>query len=309
MSNENAHSGIHMLRAVMAAIILANLVSCYGQVEWFFRDQHLPLIGAIGAAVSLESIALALSAMAHHAMIAGDSSWSLAGGSRGMSLVAGLINLSHYSPQGITHPSTLGIVFGLLSSSSGFMWGAYAKRQARDRFIEEGVIGKRTVRVGMPMWILYPKVALERMRIGVFYGENRLSEVRRLAETKRIDDEAKKAVKREAAEAIERQKKLELESREQSEQRERERIERERIDAENEARELETTIHDALESSASQAEQIRVALKYADSTVPSAIVAWLAQRGYNGITSANVRTVKNRERNTGELEMIDLHAV
>ena len=115
-----------------------------------------------------------------------------------MSLTAGLINLSHYSPRGIMHPSTLGIVFGLLSSSSAFLWGAYARRIARDKFLEQGVIEKRTVKVGMPMWVLYPRDALERLRVGVWHGENRLAEVRRLVEEKRIVREAEREREREA---------------------------------------------------------------------------------------------------------------
>jgi hypothetical protein len=276
-SAESAASGLHMLRAVMAAIILANVVSCYGQVEWFWRDQHLVLIGAIGAAVSLESIALALSAMAHHAMIAGDSSWSLAGGSRGMSLIAGLINLSHYSPHGITHPTTLGIVFGLLSSSSGFMWGAYAKRQARDKFIEEGVIGKRTVRVGLPMWALYPSEALERLRVGVYFGENRLAEVRRLVEEKR----AVKEIEAKAETGDERALREEAE------------IIAELLDA------------------TSKAERVRIAIRRNPALSPAGIVAWLGDRGYDNVDPADraaseratayVRNVKSVEsRRTAE---------
>jgi hypothetical protein len=185
MKENESNSGRYMLHAVTAAIVLVNVISIYGQVQWFWRDEHLPLIGAIGTAISLESIALALSAMAHHAMISGDSAWTLALGSRGMSIVAGGINLSHYSPYGITHPSTLGIVFGLLSSSSGFLWGALAKRQARDKFMEQGIIERRTVKIGMPMWVLYPHEALERLKTGVWHGENRVAEVRRLVEEKR----------------------------------------------------------------------------------------------------------------------------
>jgi hypothetical protein len=59
-------------------------------------------------------------------------------------------------------------------------------------------------------------------------------------------------------------------------------------------------IRNTLGSSASQAELIRVALRYAGTTVPNEIVAWLSARGYKGITSANVRTVKNRTRNASE---------
>lgn len=263
MSNDNSEkdSGRYMLRAVMAAIILANVVSAYGQVQWFWRDEHLPLIGAIGAAVSLESIALALSAMAHHAMLAGDSSWSLAGGSRGMSIIAGLINLSHYSPQGITHPSTLGIVFGLLSSSSGFMWGAYARRMARDKFMEQGVIERRTVKVGMPMWALYPKDALERLRVGVWHGENRLAEVRRLVEVKRLADEAKRA----------------------------------RDNAEREAEQESMT----LETAKSQADAIRIAVAHlGDDATNAAVVEWLSGASPRPwtVAPARVRQVRSDDQ-------------
>lgn len=258
MSNESdKDSGRHMLRAVMASIILVNIISVYGQVLWFFKDEHLPLIGAVGAAISLESIALALASMAHHAMLAGDSSWSLAGGSRGMSIIAGLLNLSHYSPHGITHPSTLGIVFGLLSSSSGFMWGAYARRMARDKFMEQGVIERRTVKVGMPMWALYPKDALERLRVGVWHGENRLSEVRRLV----------------------------------AEKRERETRERAVIDAEREAEQERMT----LETAKSQADAIRIAVAHlGDDATNAAVVEWLSAASPRPwkVSSARVRQVR-----------------
>jgi hypothetical protein len=262
-----------MLRAVTAAIVLTNLVSIYGQVQWFYRDEHLPLIGAIGAAVSLESIALALSAMAHHAMVAGDSSWSLAGGSRGMSLIAGLINLSHYSPHGIAHPSTLGIVFGLLSSSSGFMWGALAKRQARDKFLEQGIIEKRTVKIGLPMWVLHTHEAFDRLRTGVYFGENRLAEVRRLVEEKReaeriANDEAERIANDEAA--------------------------RERLAAdEAELPEVEaSTVRLALAATSSKADRVRVALRYAPVGEASTYVAWLAERGIADITPGYVRQIR-----------------
>lgn len=267
MSDETSNSGLRMLRAVTAAIILTNLVSIYGQVQWFYRDEHLLLPGAIGAAVSLESIALALSAMAHHAMVAGDSSWSLAGGSRGMSLVAGLINLSHYSPHGITHPSTLGIVFGLLSSSSGFMWGALAKRQARDKFLEQGVIERRTVKVGLPMWVLHTREAFDRLRTGVYYGENRLAEVRRLVEAKRADENAD--AEREAAAAAERER---------------------LADAAN-----PDTDRLALAALPSKAERVRYALRSAPVGEASTYVAWLTDRGVADVNAAYVRQIRSAE--------------
>jgi hypothetical protein len=281
MSNENTDSGLHMLRAVMAAIILANLVSIYGQVQWFAHDQHLPLIGAIGAAVSLESIALALSAMAHHAMVAGDSSWTLAGGSRGMSIVAGLINLSHYSPHGITHPSTLGIVFGLLSSSSGFMWGALARRIARDKFIEQGVIEKRTVKVGMALWVLHTGEAFDRLRTGVYYGENRLSEVRTLVEAKRAARNAASEAERIAAEAA---------AAAAAE------AERQAADEAAKPEREASTARLELEAATTKADRVRVALRHAPEGEASTYVAWLTEHGVTNVNAGYVRQIRASDR-------------
>ena len=269
-------------------IVLVNAVSVIGQVM-FWRD-HLPwpFIACLGFAIALESIAVYL---AYHASLAErsqDSAYKLRLASYAFGLTIGILNGSHFLNHGQLTAASIGM--GLLSASSPCLWSIQSRRASRDDLKAKGLIDDRSVRLGL-RWIFFPRASFSVFRLAVWNGENN-------PELAIRNYEHAEAAKREVAEAIENQKRLELESREQTVERERKQIESERINAENEARERETAIHNALESASSQAERIRVALRYADATVPSDVIAWLAERGYNGITPANVRTVKNRERNT-----------
>jgi hypothetical protein len=284
-----------------------------GQLFFLRAHQHTwPEISIIGLAATMESIALFLASEASEREKKGDSSFNVRMSSYAFGLFVGIINYSHYANPGF-RPTVFAVIFGSMSALSPWLWALYGRGQAREILIERGLIEPRGVKFAKIRWMLWPRETFGAMRLAAWSGERNPDDAIRTYEQAQ-------AVKHEAAEAIEHQRRLELESREQTEQREREQTEREQIDAVNAARKQETIIHNSLESAASQAERIRIAVKYADATTPNAIIAWLAERGYNGITSANVRTVRNRERETPEnasengsnapnTDRTDLHAV
>lgn len=295
-------------RAFFAAIPIVgcNVTAFTGQLFFLRAHQHTwPEISIVGLAATMESIALFLASEASEREKKGDASFNVRMASYGFGLFVGLINYSHYANPGFS-PTVFAIIFGSMSALSPWLWALYGRGQAREILMERGLIEPRGVKFAKIRWILWPKETFGAMRLAAWSGE-------RNPDTAIRDYEHAQLVKREAVEAIERQKKLELESREQIAQREREQTERARIDAENAKQEREAEIRNALESAPSQAEQIRVALQHAGSSIPRDIIAWLGERGYNGITPANIRTVKNREReheaNAPNADRTDLHAV
>jgi hypothetical protein len=157
-------------RLIIAAvpIILVNVIAFSGQLA-FLRD-HLswPLPGLIMFAAALESIALYLAFMSHEALMAEDASFRLRMGSYAVAFIVGLMNYSHYSPDG---PTFVGLATGLMSAASPALWGIYSRRNSRDALKAKGLIESRTVKFGGARWFWWPLRTFPVFRHAVWTGE------------------------------------------------------------------------------------------------------------------------------------------
>ena len=155
---------------VAVPIVLVNIVSVLGQYA-FLRD-HLPTWGVIGAilfASALESTAVFIAAMAHAALMNGDSAARLRYSSLAFGAVIGLMNGSHYLHNGqVTFPSA---ALFLCSASSPVLWGIFSRRQSRDALISQGLIEGHAVRLGANRWLLHPVKSFGVFSQAVWLGE------------------------------------------------------------------------------------------------------------------------------------------
>lgn len=158
------------IRIILAAIplVICNLIAFTGQLS-FIRDHlHWPLIGDIGFAAGLESIAVFLAFMAHDALMAEDSAFKLRLGAYGAALVAAGLNYSHYSPH--LSPTFAAVGTGLMSGASPFLWGTLSKRASRDSLMTKGLIEPRALQLGATRWAWHPVKSFRVMRAATWSG-------------------------------------------------------------------------------------------------------------------------------------------
>lgn len=170
---------------IFAAIPLigVNAVAIYGQYGYLQDHLSWPSIAIWGLAITIESIAIYLSYMAHQALIALDTSMRIRLSAIGFGLLAGFMNLSHYSPN--WHISVAGIATGTLSASSPFLWGVYSRRQSRDLLSEKGLIEPGAIRLGN-RWIVHPAWCIPVYRYAVWNGiRNPTDAIERYQETEK----------------------------------------------------------------------------------------------------------------------------
>jgi hypothetical protein len=168
-------TGINMQkRTIIAAIplVLVNIVAFAGQFG-FIRD-HIdwPLFGQIAFALSLESIALFLTYMAHEALMSEDSAYGLRILSYSFGAIIGIMNYSHYAGPGFK-PTFEAVATGLMSVSSPFLWGIYSRRNSRDALKAKGLIESRAVKLGGLRWLFWTRESFGVFRAAVWSGENR----------------------------------------------------------------------------------------------------------------------------------------
>ena len=154
-------------------LIGVNTVAIYGQYAFFRDHSNFPPAAAFGFAITVESIAIYLSYMAHKALLDLDTSFRLRLGSYVFGLIAGAMNLSHYSPR--WHITVIGIAAGILSASSPWLWGVYSRRQSRRLLAENGLIEPGAVRLGN-RWLVHPIWSVPIFRYAIWNGIRNPSE-------------------------------------------------------------------------------------------------------------------------------------
>jgi hypothetical protein len=158
-------------------LIGVNAVAMYGQYGYLHDHLPWPTLAVVGLAFTIESIAVYLAYMAHKAMLDLDSSLRLKLGAYLFGLLAGAMNLSHYSPH--WHISVAGIATGILSASSPWLWQIYSRRQSRRLMAEKGLIEPGAVRLGN-RWLVHPIWCVPVFRYAVWNGIRNPSEAIRL---------------------------------------------------------------------------------------------------------------------------------
>jgi Protein of unknown function (DUF2637) len=159
-------------RAIYAAIpvLLVNTCAFLGQLGYL--RTHLTawgLPGQILVALTLESIAIYLSAHAHLARLADDSAFRLQTAAYTLAAVIGAMNYSHWcAPR--WHPTPIAITFALMSTLSPWLWGIFSRRESRDALRAKGLIEGHAVRLGVSRWFWYPLRSMHVTRLAAWEG-------------------------------------------------------------------------------------------------------------------------------------------
>lgn len=151
-------------------LILVNLTAFSGQFGYIRDHVHWILPGQLMLSISIESIALFLTAMAHEALKSEDTAYGLRAMSYFAALIVAALNYSHYSVNG--KPTFLAIATGLCSLASPYLWGVYSRRVSRDSLRAKGLIESRAVRLGTLRWLFWPSRAFPVYRNAIWTGEN-----------------------------------------------------------------------------------------------------------------------------------------
>lgn len=148
------------VRVTLTAVplVICNLVAFTGQLSFIRDHMSWPLIGDLGFAAGIESIAIFLAFMAHDALMAEDSAFKLRMGSYGAALIAAGLNWSHYSAHG--HPTFAAVGTAVMSAASPFLWGIFSRRQSRDALMAKGLIEPHAARLGSARWLWHPVKSL-----------------------------------------------------------------------------------------------------------------------------------------------------
>src|ERR1017187_516616 len=110
-----------------SAIILVNLVSFAGLLTWAHRTlPSFQWIGQIAFSLALESVSVFLQHLAFHAEIKLMPSFRLKWSSKLWGLMVGILNATAFMNGG--RYTREGIAIGILSTSSPWLWQAYAKQ-------------------------------------------------------------------------------------------------------------------------------------------------------------------------------------
>jgi hypothetical protein len=165
-------------RAVYAAVpvLLVNACAFLGQLGYL--RTHLTawgLPGQILVALTLESIAIYLSAHAHLARLADDSAFRLQTAAYTLAAVIGAMNYSHWcAPH--WHPTPIAITFALMSTLSPWLWGIFSRRESRDALKAKGLIEGHAVRLGVSRWFWYPFRSMRVTKLAAWEGINNPAE-------------------------------------------------------------------------------------------------------------------------------------
>jgi hypothetical protein len=158
-------------RLIITAVplVICNLIAFTGQLAFIRDHMSWPLIGDIGLAAGLESIALFLTFMAADALMAEDSAFRLRIGSYFVAGIVAALNYSHYAVNG--KPTFAAVATGMMSFMSPILWGIYSRRNSRDALKAKGLIESRTVKFGGARWFWWPLRTFPVFRHAVWTGE------------------------------------------------------------------------------------------------------------------------------------------
>lgn len=165
MHPDSAEGRNKLLAVALPALILTNVIAVVGQFMFIRDDWHWPLYVAAPTALSIESVAVFLSALSHDAALQGDMAIGTRAGSYLIGALAGAAQLLHWGAS----PSSPGWVLAALSAASPWLWAAYTKRASRPVLKAAGDIPPRTAPFGS-RWLVYPRRTWGAWRLAVWEG-------------------------------------------------------------------------------------------------------------------------------------------
>jgi hypothetical protein len=150
-------------------LVLVNVVAVSGQYGFIKDHTTWPVYGVAIFAAALESVALYLAYMAHASLMQNDSALRLRLAAYSFGLIAGVLNYSHYAPDG--RITFVAFATGLMSASSPWLWSVYSRRASRDALMAAGLIEPHAVRLGVTRWIWHPMKSTRVMYMATWQGE------------------------------------------------------------------------------------------------------------------------------------------
>lgn len=160
-------------------LIFVNLLALIGQSIWtkhklseVFLAEHT--VWALGFAVlmglTLESIGTYLSLQAHAALMANQASGGLRLAAYVIGAVMAALNFSHFSAAPTSSPS-LGVMFGLASLCSPWLWGVESRAAHRAQLAGLGIVDPRGVKLSTWRKMWHPGRSLQVIRWAAWAGE------------------------------------------------------------------------------------------------------------------------------------------
>lgn len=154
---------------LVGAIVGVNIVAVAGQVTAFHDGFGWSLIGALGAAAVVESIAIYVGWHAHIALIEGDSVARLRIASYGIACVVGALNYHHHSSNWL--PTDKAVMFGMASLLSPWLWAIHSRHLHRTQLRAAGLIDPRAPKFSALRWILHRPETWQALKWAVRHGE------------------------------------------------------------------------------------------------------------------------------------------
>lgn len=190
-------SGMFTNRLITAfPLIMVNIVAFSGQYAW--AHEHLKTwhnIGQFAFALALESVAVFLAYNAYLAEKRNDSALRLKMASYAFALLVAAINYSHFTNGHWDQPTAVGIVVGMMSAISPWLWSTYSRSVSRSILFTRGLIDEHALRMGMTRWLWHPIASFKVMRMATWTGNNKPSKAIMEWEEREQDKAQEKAEK------------------------------------------------------------------------------------------------------------------
>lgn len=160
-------------------LILVNIAGLVGQSIWtyqqlakhFMTDHHgLAAVAAVLMGLAMESIAVYLAVQAHAAMMADQASGGLRMGSYAVGAVMAVINFNHFASAPVDSVA-LGVMFGIASLTSPWLWAVDSKAAHRAQLAARGVVDPRGVKLSTVRKLWHPILSLKVVRWAAWAGE------------------------------------------------------------------------------------------------------------------------------------------
>lgn len=155
---------------LVGAIVGVNIVAVAGQVTAFQAAPfHWTLLGALGAAAVVESIAIFIGWHAHVALIEGDSVFRLRAGSYAVAAAVATLNYHHYSPDWSLDDQAA--MFGAASMLSPWLWAIHSRHLHRADLRRKGLIDPRAPKFSLLRWLLHRPETWQALKWAVRHSE------------------------------------------------------------------------------------------------------------------------------------------
>lgn len=157
---------------VLAAVPVGSVNVCAFIGQYAFVTDHVTWIfpGKVLVSATIESIGVYLALHAHIAQLKNDSSTRLKLGAYTVAAIVGAMNYSHYASH--WHPTVMGVMMGMFSLMSPWLWGVHSHRISRDVLLTLGLIEEHAVRLGANRWTWHPWRSVRVMYWATWHGEN-----------------------------------------------------------------------------------------------------------------------------------------